>query len=170
MRLQRSADVVVLPKEAGEAQALEGRACTGAWHTWREARYLDELRGMAGVAQATPQFFRLGVRGCCSVAVQLIVLIPRPISRFAHGAGEPCCGDGLRRHPRRQRYICSCGCDADILQHAMPRGRTTKSDGDGDGYGSLYEYGDDACDDSKMQHRLTSIVSKGFPREMPSLP
>ena len=80
MRFQQrlGADVVVLPKEAGEAQALEGVLVQGVpAHFYMEARYLDELRGMAGVAQATPQFFLASAHaGCCSVAVQLIGFDP----------------------------------------------------------------------------------------------
>ena len=80
MRFQQrlGADVVVLPKEAAETRALEGVLVQGVpAHFYMEARYLDELRGMAGVAQATPQFFLASAHaGCCSVAVQLIGFDP----------------------------------------------------------------------------------------------
>ena len=57
------ADVVVLPKEAAETRALEGVLVQGVpAHFYMEARYLDELRGMAGVANTTV-FSCLGTRG-----------------------------------------------------------------------------------------------------------
>ena len=80
MRFQQrlGADVVVLPKEAAEAQALEGVLVQGVpAHFYMEEHYLDDLRGMVGVAQATPQFFLASAHaGCCSVAVQLIGFDP----------------------------------------------------------------------------------------------
>ena len=80
MRFQQrlGADVVVLPKEAADAQTLEGVLVQGVpAHFYMEEHYLDDLRGMVGVAQATPQFFLASAHaGCCSVAVQLIGFDP----------------------------------------------------------------------------------------------
>ena len=72
------ADVIVLPREADAAGGLDGVLVQGIpAHFYMEARYLDELRGMAGVAQAAPQFFLASAHaGCCSVAVQLIGFDP----------------------------------------------------------------------------------------------
>ena len=72
------ADVVVLPQEAAQTGALEGVLVQGVpAHFYMEARYLDELRGMRGVAQAAPQFFLASAHaGCCSVAVQIIGFDP----------------------------------------------------------------------------------------------
>ena len=80
MRFQQrlGADVVVLPKEAADAQTLEGVLVQGVpAHFYMEEHYLDDLRGMTGVAQAAPQFFLASAHaGCCSVAVQLIGFDP----------------------------------------------------------------------------------------------
>ena len=57
MRFQQrlGADVVVLPKEAADAQTLEGVLVQGVpAHFYMEEHYLDDLRGMTGVAQAAP--------------------------------------------------------------------------------------------------------------------
>ena len=72
------ADVIVLPREADAAGGLDGVLVQGIpAHFYMEAHYLDELRGMAGVAQAAPQFFLASAHaGCCSVAVQLIGFDP----------------------------------------------------------------------------------------------
>ena len=72
------ADVIVLPREAAEMGALEGVLVQGVpAHFYMEAHYLDDLRGMTGVAQAAPQFFLASAHaGCCSVAVQLIGFDP----------------------------------------------------------------------------------------------
>lgn len=109
MRFQQrlGADVVVLPKEAADAQTLEGVLVQGVpAHFYMEARYLDELRGMTGVAQAAPQFFLASANaGCCSVAVQLIGFDPatdftiRPWMQESHAAemgfGDILVGSGI---------------------------------------------------------------------------
>ena len=101
------ADVIVLPREAAEMGALEGVLVQGVpAHFYMEAHYLDDLRGMTGVAQAAPQFFLASAHaGCCSVAVQLIGFDPasdftiRPWmqeSRDAEmGVGEILVGSGI---------------------------------------------------------------------------
>jgi len=101
------ADVIVLPREAAEMGALEGVLVQGVpAHFYMEAHYLDDLRGMTGVAQAAPQFFLASAHaGCCSVAVQLIGFDPasdftiRPWmqeSRDAEmGFGEILVGSGI---------------------------------------------------------------------------
>ena len=72
------ADVIVLPRMAESSGALEGVLVQGLpAHFYMEGRYLGDLRGMSGVAQATPQFFLASAHaGCCSVAVQLIGFDP----------------------------------------------------------------------------------------------
>ena len=109
MRFQQrlGADVVVLPKDAAEAQAFEGVLVQGVpAHFYMEERYLTELRGMAGVAQAAPQFFLASAHaGCCSVAVQLIGFDPvmdftiRPWMQEIHAApmdfGDILVGSGI---------------------------------------------------------------------------
>ncbi|GAA0202540.1 ABC transporter permease [Selenomonas dianae] len=109
MRFQQrlGADVVVLPKDAAEAQAFEGVLVQGVpAHFYMEERYLTELRGMTGVAQAAPQFFLASAHaGCCSVAVQLIGFDPatdftiRPWMQEIHAApmdfGDILVGSGI---------------------------------------------------------------------------
>lgn len=109
MRFQQrlGADVVVLPKDAAEAQAFEGVLVQGVpAHFYMEERYLSELRGMTGVAQAAPQFFLASAHaGCCSVAVQLIGFDPaadftiRPWMQEIHAApmgfGDILVGSGI---------------------------------------------------------------------------
>jgi len=65
------ADVIVLPREADATGGLDGVLVQGVpAHFYMEEHYLDELRGLSGVAQATPQFFLASAHaGCCSVAV-----------------------------------------------------------------------------------------------------
>ena len=72
------ADVVVLPKAVEGAGSLEGILVQGVpAQFYMEEHYLSDLRGMAGVAHATPQFFLASAHaGCCSVAVQLIGFDP----------------------------------------------------------------------------------------------
>ena len=80
MRFQQrlGADVVVLPKEAAQTQAIEGVLVQGVpAHFYMEESYLTQLREMTGVAQAAPQFFLASANaGCCSVAVQIIGFDP----------------------------------------------------------------------------------------------
>ena len=67
------ADVVVLPKAAEGAGSLEGILVQGVpAQFYMEEHYLSDLRSMAGVAHATPQFFLASAHaGCCSVAMAI---------------------------------------------------------------------------------------------------
>ena len=117
---------------------------------YMEEHYLSDLRGMAGVAHATPQFFLASAHaGCCSVAVQLIGFDPasdqtiQPWIRESYGGtvgyGDILVGSGI-----------SVPADGMLTFYdLLPRRGASHADGNGDGYGGLYEYGDDPRDDGK---------------------
>ena len=106
-------------------------ACTGPAHAYMEESSLPALRGMAGVAQAAPQFFLASAHaGCCSTEVQIIGFDPtadftiqpwlRERSADALAFGDAIVGSGVSVHADTGLMLYNTPCR--VVGRLMPTG------------------------------------------------
>ena len=126
------ADVVVMPRTDGKMETAGALLVQGMpAHAYMEESSLAALRGMAGVAQAAPQFFLASAHaGCCSTEVQIIGFDPtadftiqpwlRERSADALAFGDAIVGSGVSVHADTGLMLYNTPCR--VVGRLMPTG------------------------------------------------